>query len=69
MAGLNHHGVFATRGLQRLEYPQILYLSEFHHIPLMWHLIEGCYLLRLVASFFANTSHFMEDSLLREKAF
>ena len=29
-------GVFATRGLQRLEYPQILYLSEFHHIPLMW---------------------------------
>ena len=29
-------GVFATRGLQRLEYPQILYLSEFHHIPLVW---------------------------------
>ncbi len=42
MAGLNLYGVFATRGLQRLEYPQILYLSEFHHIPLMWHLIKGC---------------------------
>ena len=36
MAGLNPCGVFATGGLQRLKYPQILYLSEFHHIPLMW---------------------------------
>ena len=30
-----------TGGLQRCGCPQILYLSEFHHIPLMWLHIEA----------------------------